>query len=171
MILTGLKIRESVENGDIVIDPFDHSMINPNSYNYRLGDTLLVSQQKEFDASATPGWVPVSMPQGGYLLEERRLYLGSTFEIIGSHKYVTSLIGRSSMGRLGLFVQVTADLGHQGAVHRWTLELYCVQPIWVYPGMKIGQVSFWKVSGASQLYDGNYGRHFSPAPNEGDLRR
>ena len=62
---------------------------------------------------------------------------------------MTSLIGRSSVGRLGLFLQITADLGHLGKAHCWTLELKVVQSLIVYPHMKIGQVSFWQVTGGN----------------------
>jgi dCTP deaminase len=78
-------------------------------------------------------------------------------EEIGSDYYVTSLIGRSSVGRLGIFLQITADLGHLGAKHCWTLELKVVQPVICYPRMKIGQVSFWCVEGETEhLYQGKY---------------
>ena len=66
------------------------------------------------------------------------------------------------MGRLGLFLQLSADLGHIGAVHCWTLELTVVQPVRVYPGMRIGQVSFWVPEGDRVLYGGTYGRISEP---------
>lgn len=58
-----------------------------------------------------------------------------------------SLIGRSSVGRLGLFLQVSADLGHTTSQHQWTLELVAAKPIILYPNMKIGQVTFWNNCG------------------------
>ena len=72
---------------------------------------------------------------------------------------MTSLIGRSSVGRLGLFLQITADLGQLGAKHSWTLELKVVQPLIVYPMMKIGQVSFWVPEGEFSDYDGKYAKY------------
>lgn len=66
------------------------------------------------------------------------------------------LIGKTSLGRLGLFLQITADLGNLGAKHKWTLELKAVQPVKIYPMMRIGQVSFWKVQGEKTLYSGKY---------------
>ena len=56
---------------------------------------------------------------------------------------MTLLLGRSSIGRLGIFLNVTADLGHIGSCSHWTLEITVVQPVRIYPGTKIGQVSFW----------------------------
>ena len=62
-----------------------------------------------------------------------------------------SLIGRSSMGRLGLFLQVSANLGHTTSCHQWTLELVAAKPIRLYPNMIIGQVTFWDNQG--EIYD------------------
>ncbi len=93
--------------------------------------------------------------------------MGNTFEKIGSSNYSMRLIGRSSVGRYGLFLQVSADLGHIGACHFWTLEIVPLQNIIVYPFMKIGQVSFWENYGEKNLYKGYYG-NFSK-PKERDL--
>lgn len=90
------------------------------------------------------------------------MYLGHTLEIIGSRKYAMSLIGRSSMGRLGLFLQLSANLGHTTSTHQWTLELYPVLPIRLYPEMIIGQVTFWTNYGEVKEYTGNYGRFNQP---------
>ena len=79
---------------------------------------------------------------------------------------MTSLIGRSSIGRLGLFVQLSANLGHRGVLHRWTLELLPAMDIYVYPGQVIGQVSFWTAVGEVLPYDGWYGRHDLPMPSK-----
>ena len=67
------------------------------------------------------------------------------------------------MGRLGLFLQITAPLGHLGTYHNWTLELKVVQPLKVYPLMKIGQVTFWKTKGKTKRRydDGEYKQYHS----------
>ena len=162
MILTGDEIKNQVRSGEIVIDPFEEDRVNPNSYNYRLGRELLVSDDNILEPAETPIWHKVRFPDTGYTLRPGRLYLGHTYERIGSSSFVTSLIGRSSMGRLGLFLQITADLGHLGAVHGWTLELSAVQPIIIYPKMTIGQVSFWRTKGHSVAYNGSYAGHSRP---------
>ena len=167
MILTGPQIERCVASGTITIDPFDADSVNPNSYNYRLGDTLLASRDEVFDATRTPIWEEFEIPDEGFTLRAGKLYLASTLETMGSSKYVTSLIGRSSLGRLGLFLQVTADLGHIGAVHRWTLELHAVQSLRIYKGMRIGQVSFWEPQGTVVQYVGRYSDFSTPTPNLG----
>lgn len=154
MILTGKKILEEVKVGNIFIDPFDESQLNPNSYNYRFGSNLKIFLR--FDGAKSI-FEEVEIPSSGFVLEPGKMCLGHTLEIIGSLKYAMSLIGRSSIGRYGLFLQVSANLGHTTSMHRWTLELVAAKPIRLYPGMKIGQVSFWKNFGAIDKYEGRYG--------------
>jgi dCTP deaminase len=66
------------------------------------------------------------------------------------------------VGRLGLFLQLFADLGQIGAVHNWTLEMVVVQPLRVFPGMTIGQISFWVPIGDKVLYEGDYAKTSLP---------
>lgn len=165
MILTAPQIFDGICTGELVIDPFDARQLNPNSYNYRLGDLVLTTDDPVLDVRATPRWRPIAIPAEGFVLQPRRLYLANTAERLGSTTHVTSLIGRSSLGRLGVFLQVTADLGHTGAIHQWTLELHAVQPVRVYAGMSIGQVTFWKTAGPVDIYDGRYAAHSAPTPN------
>jgi dCTP deaminase len=169
MILTGKEIRRQVENGNIRIDPFDERQVNPNSYNYRLGDyytqvpeLLSLGQSREAENLK-------EISEEGLQLEPGIIYLSSTYETIGSSKYVTLLIGRSSVARLGLFLQISADLGNLGPAHKWTLELTCVQPIIIYPRMKIGQVSFWVPEGEIEEYSGTYTNYDGPKHSIYDL--
>ena len=164
MILSGLKIKEEVKKGNINIEPFNEYLLNPNSYNYRLGDELLEITDDVIDPVEKTNYRVIKLTDKGYVLKPHRLYLGSTVEKIGSSKYVTQLIGRSSVGRLGLFLQVTAPLGHVGCNHCWTLELKAVQPLKVYPNMKIGQVTFWVLYGKKlYTYDtGKYNHYTKP---------
>jgi len=159
MILSGPKIDEEVNNGNITIFPFCEYLLNPNSYNYRLDKTVLVPQDSIIDPKEAMKYTTVEIPEEGYILRPDKFYLANTLEIIGSKKYTTTLIGRSSIGRLGLFLQITADLGHIGTSHKWTLELHCVQPLVIYFNMKIGQVAFWENDGKiKNLYSGEYGK-------------
>lgn len=141
MILTGTEIKKRVSKGDIIIAPFDDVDINPNSYNYHLSSEIIeIKQSSIFEQRDAKH---LKIPTEGLIFFPNRLYLGCTDEIIGSKNYVTSLIGRSSIGRLGVFLQITADLGQLGKAHKWTLEIHVVKKIRLYPHMKIGQVSFW----------------------------
>lgn len=151
MILSGLKIKEEVLNNNITIEPYNNELLNPNSYNYRLANTIYEITENIIDPKKKTCIKKIIIPKDGYILQPNKLYLGSTYEKIGSSKYVTQLIGRSSVGRLGLFLQVTAPLGHVGCSHCWTLELRVVEPLKIYPMMKIGQVSFWCIEGDATL--------------------
>jgi dCTP deaminase len=165
MILTSAAIDEEVANGGIIIHPYRSSQLNPNSYNYRLGPKLRVvhaSTSLGADASSDPA---IEIEPGGAMLTPGKVYLGHTAEIIGSAKYVVSLMGRSSVGRLGLFLQLSADLGNLGPAHQWTLELTCVQPIILYPDMLIGQVTFWQPHGEISHYTGLYADFSEPTGN------
>lgn len=144
MILTGRAILDARDDGSIILDPFTPKNVNPNSYNYRLGATLKVPQ---IQADGVVLFQDHELSEDGYVLTPHTMYLAATSEQIGSRKYAMSLIGRSSLGRLGLFLQVSANLGHTGSAHHWTLELVAAQPIRIYPQMIVGQVTFWNNAG------------------------
>lgn len=163
MILSGSEIVRQVQAGSITILPFSKEDVNPNSYNYHIGDSLLEITDELINPKETPSVRALNFDANGYVLMPDKLYLASTCERIGSAKYVTSLMGRSSVGRLGLFVQITADLGSLGAIHNWTLELKVVQPLRIYPNMTIGQVCFWEPKGSTDIqYNGKYSSHNKP---------
>jgi dCTP deaminase len=167
MILTGSEIIKEVKLGRIVIDPFLKKNINPNSYNYRLGNKLFIISDKVIDPKKNVKTREVPLKNGGWLLKPGRLYLGHTIESFGSKDFVVSLIGRSSVGRLGLFLQITADLGNLGKNHCWTLELKVVQPLWIYPKMKIGQICFWRPLGEKKnSYCSKYWQYSLPHSSE-----
>lgn len=165
MILTGPLIEDEVRTGRITIEPFHSEAVNPNSYNYRLGERL-----KCYD-DASGGFTEVQLPPEGFVLRPHRMYLGHTAEIIGSPVYAMSLIGRSSMGRLGLFLQLSADLGHTASCHRWTLEIVAARPIRLYPGMVVGQVSFWRNLGRLSPTPALYAAFNEPCESQVGVRR
>jgi dCTP deaminase len=163
MILSGKEIIKQVYSENIIIRPFDVNNINPNSYNYRLGHLYTMVNGAVDPDVQPPGSEDLQIiSEKGLLLQPGKLYLAHTYEIIGSNKFVTKLIGRSSLGRLGLFLQITADLGNLGPAHKWTLELTCVQPIIIYPHMIIGQVTFWEPCGDITEYKGMYTNYNIP---------
>src|SRR5690349_18996298 len=111
MILTGPAIHEAVTNGTITIDPFEPRLLNPNSYNYHLGSQLEELTSQPADPTEPAVTRTINLTDDGFVLQPGTVYLGTTAETIGSSRFVTSLIGRSSMGRLGCFLQISADLG------------------------------------------------------------
>lgn len=159
MILTGNEIYAQQAAGGITIAPFEPSHVNPNSYTYRLGPQLGVPNM-----TARPvHYDTIDIPAEGYVLQPGRMYLGHTLEVLGSDSFSMSLIGRNSLGRLGLFLQVSANLIHMGAKHQITLELVAAMPLRLYAGMKIGEISFWQPHGdKGVLYRGGYSAHNAP---------
>lgn len=166
MILTGSKIREEVKNKKIVIEPFNIDNINPNSYNYTLGNYVKVYKNYVLDSKEKQEVEIINIPDEGLIIEPDKIYLGFTEEVIGSDYYVPIITGRSSTGRLGLFVQITSDLVDIGFKGRLTLQLHSTQPVKIYKGMKIGQIMFWKVFGDVKLYDGKYQSSLVPRESE-----
>ncbi len=158
MILTGSAINSAVRGGAITVDPFDPRNLNPNSYNFHLGESLLVRVDEK--------WSRTRIDDTGFILKPGQVYLAATLERIGSDRFVTLLLGRSSLGRLGLFLNITADLGHIGSCSHWTLELTVVQTLRIYPRMPIGQISFWRTAETdAKHYRGRYHRDDAPKPN------
>ena len=152
MILSGEEIRERMGQ-DIKIDPYQEKLINPNSYNLRLFDELLVYTNRELDMKSPNPTERLKIPAEGLLIEPGRLYLGRTLEYTETHNLVPMLEGRSSVGRLGLFVHVTAGFGDVGFCGYWTLEISAIQPIRIYAGIGICQIFYHTLQGQAQEYD------------------
>lgn len=154
MILTGSEIRKELGT-NIFIDPFSESQLNPNSYNLRLHKDLLVYEQRELDMKHENKAHLLEIPNEGLLLEPLKLYLGRTLEYTETHNFVPMLEGRSSIGRLGLFIHITAGFGDTGFKGFWTLEMFCIQPIRIYENIEICQIYFHTVRGAITEYKSN----------------
>ena len=166
--LTGKEILRQIELGHIEIDPFDKSRINPNSYNMRLAHELKVykpnytyymngKKEVRLDAHAVNETEDLIIPDKGLLLRPNTLYLGRTVERTFTDRYVPHLDGRSSTGRLGMFIHVTAGFGDIGFDGTWTLEIFVIHPLVIYPYDEIGQISFETVEGdTSYQYNGRY---------------
>lgn len=153
MILTGPEIVRRRETGEIVIDPFEPTLVNPNSYNLRLHEDMLVYEEDVLDMKKLPAHRRLKIPPEGLVLTPGRLYLGRTLEYTETRGLVPMLEGRSSMGRLGLFVHVTAGFGDVGFKGFWTLEILCVHPIRIYPGVQICQIFYHTIEGEVLEYN------------------
>ena len=157
MLLTGSEIIRQVSTGGVRIEPFQPEQVEQNSYGFRLGHRLVECAEPVFDSRLPPTRVaPTLIPPTGVVLQPDRLYLGETLEIIGSTEHACELYGTLSVAALGVWIQVSAPLGHTGAVVRWTLEIRVTQPIRVHAGMMIGKVAFWGVDGDVTPYHGRY---------------
>jgi len=158
MILSGKSIEAKLGT-DIIIEPFRAEQLNPNSYNLRLHHDLLVYDAPTLDMKQPNEASTLTIPEEGLLLEKEKLYLGRTLEYTQTHNYVPMLEGRSSIGRLGLFVHITAGFGDVGFAGYWTLEMFCVQPIRIYAGIEICQIFYHAIEGPFEEYSSKKYQH------------
>ncbi len=154
MILSGKCIRDLL-GSKIYIDPFDESRVNPNSYNLSLHNELYVYDVAPLDMKRKNAVSRLEIPQEGLVLEPNRLYLGRTVEYTKTYDLVPMLEGRSSVGRLGLFVHVTAGFGDVGFEGYWTLEMHCIEPVRIYPSVEICQIFYHTIEGEHEAYRSN----------------
>ncbi len=165
-ILSGTAIRAAVARGDIQCEPFDPAMLNPASIDLTLGvevagyhipQTYEVPKDLQYiDARKEPKTGHHTMGPEGLILRLGLGYLMHTAERIGSTRYVPVLDGKSSLGRLFVQIHMTAGYGDPGFFGQWTLEVVVVQPVRLYPGMRIAQMRFHSIEGEVELYSGNY---------------
>jgi len=158
MILTGGEIKAQLGK-NVIIDPFDERQLNPNSYNVRLHNELLVYEEIVLDMRRPNRYRRYTIPEEGLVLSPNQLYLGRTVERTETYNLVPMLEGRSSIGRLGLFVHVTAGFGDVGFRGYWTLEMFAVQPVKIYPGVPICQIFFHQIHGAITEYSSEKYQH------------
>jgi dCTP deaminase len=155
MILSGQAIHERLGT-DILIDPFDESQLNPNSYNLALHNELIVYEEVVLDMAKANRVRRIPIPEEGIVLSPNQLYLGRTVERTTTHQLVPQIEGRSSVGRLGLFVDVTAGFGDVGFSGYWTLEIFAVQPVRIYAGVPICQIFYHELTGEVKEYVNKY---------------
>ena len=179
MILSGDEIRRRLGT-DIVLDPFQDERLNPNSYNLTLHNELMVYEEVVLDMRQANRVRRIGIPDSGLVLQPNQLYLGRTSERTETHNLVPMIEGRSSIGRMGLFVHVTAGFGDVGFCGHWTLEIFAIQPIRVYPRIPICQIFYHEIVGniheySSDKYQNNHDiqpsllfRELNPAADQGD---
>jgi len=151
MILSGDEIRKNLGT-NIVIDPFDEANLNPNSYNLSLHNELMIYEEVVLDMRKANRVRRIEVPEDGLVLSPNQLYLGRTVERTETHNLVPMIEGRSSIGRLGLFVHVTAGFGDVGFCGYWTLEIFAVQPVRIYPFIPICQIFYHQLVGSITEY-------------------
>ena len=164
MILSGHEIQKRLGT-DILIDPFEPAKLNPNSYNLTLHDELMVYEEVVLDMAKANRVRRLGIPAAGIILSPNQLYLGRTVEHTVTHNLVPQIEGRSSVGRLGLFVHVTAGFGDVGFSGYWTLEMFAVQPVRIYPHIPICQILYHEVVGPLSEYASKYQHNHDIQPS------
>ena len=160
MVLSDRDIRAEIEAGRIVIDPFIPDAVQPSSVDLHLDRRFRVFRNSRYpfiDVRADQPDMTELVEIAGddpFILHPGEFVLGSTFERVGlPNDLVARLEGKSSLGRLGLLIHSTAGYVDPGWEGNLTLELSNVAnlPITLYDGMKIGQISFQRLSSPAQV--------------------
>jgi len=172
-ILSGLEIRRQIELGNIEIDPYVPEHVNQHSVDLTLGNEVLqyilrgtvrcFGEHKVYDhgsyldSKIENDYVRTFLSDG-LILEPNQLYLMHTVERVTSKCFVPKIDGKSSIGRLGVIVHFTAGRGDTGFDGQYTLEVMCVYPTRLYPGMRVAQITFETIFGEIEDYKlrGNY---------------
>ncbi len=147
MILSDKQILDAIEEGTIVISPYNRINLGSNSYDVHLAEALAVYTHAVLDSRAHNQIEHFTIPEEGFVLHPELLYLGVTEEYTETHKHVPFLEGKSSVGRLGIDIHATAGKGDVGFSNTWTLEISVKQPVRIYAGMPIGQLIYFEVTG------------------------
>jgi len=193
MILTGPEIKKEIELGNIQIEPYDESNVQPASvdltlgtgvrvytsqvmfdetYSWRAdalkGENLFARVDRALDPKSPHDTIFLEATDDGFLIKPGILYLMHTQERLHTDKYVSVLDGKSSIGRLGVVVHLTAGYGDPGFNGQYTLEVTCVHPIILYPKMKIAQMRFHTLQGEVDLSYATRG-HYNGATARGAI--
>jgi dCTP deaminase len=181
VILSDRTIRAEIEAGRIGVDPYDPEMVQPSSIDVRLDHRFLVFRSHtrpvidvRQDLTDLTEQVTATDTEP-FILHPGEFVLGATAEVVALPDDIVGRVeGKSSLGRLGLLIHTTAgfvDAGFQGQL---TLEFSNVAtlPITLYPGMKIGQISFLRMDGpaehpyGSSTLGSKYAGQLGPTPSQ-----
>ncbi len=150
IMLTGIEIIKQLGKG-IIIEPYCKEQLNPNSYNLRITDELATYKEGILDLRRKNETQLIKIPEEGLILKPRELYLAKTYEYTETKGFIPVIFGRSSVGRLGLTVHISAGFGDIGFKGNWTLQLTCVKPIKIYPFMPLCQIAFFETTGDNEM--------------------
>ena len=151
MILTDLAILKAMEEGDILVEPYNRDCLGTNSYDVHLSKYLACYIDDVIDAKKHNQVEHFEIADDGIVLLPGKTYLGSTLEYTETRSFVPFLEGKSSVGRLGIDIHATAGKGDVGFCNHWTLEISVSQPVRVYAAMPIGQLIYFKVEGEVEV--------------------
>ena len=164
-MLTGKEIEKQIKKGNIIISPYDPKCLNPNSINLKLHPDLKIyclEDDEPLDMYKRNDFEKLEIPDEGLVLQPGVLYIGRTVERTSTDKFIPMINGRSSVGRLGISVHVTAGFGDIGFDGTWTLEITVVHPVRVYKHCQIAQLCYFTPNGKITQYEGRYNGQMDP---------
>jgi len=159
MIFSDRSIKDAIASGRIILDPYDKTMVQPSSVDVRCDRFFRVFENHRYahiDPKAPQDDLTAMVEaaeEDPFILHPGEFVLGATLEVVGlPDDVVARLEGKSSLGRLGLLIHSTAGFIDPGFKGQVTLELSNVAnlPITIYPGMKIGQISFYQMTSPAE---------------------
>ena len=171
MLLSDRDIRAEIDAGRVVLDPWDPTMVQPSSVDVRLDKFFRLFDNHKYpvidpaaDQPDLTRLIEVESDEG-FVLHPGEFVLGSTLETVSLADDLAARVeGKSSLGRLGLLTHATAGFVDPGFSGHVTLELSNVAtlPIRLWPGMKIGQLCFFRLSSPAEHPYGSatYGSHY-----------
>jgi dCTP deaminase len=180
VLLSDRDILTEIEAHRIRVEPYDETMIQPSSIDIRLDRFFRVFENHKYphiDPAADQSDLTRQVePEGQepFILHPGEFVLGSTYEVVSLPDDLAARVeGKSSLGRLGLLTHATAGFVDPGFSGHVTLELANVAtlPIKLYPGMKIGQLCFFRLSSpslhpyGSEKYGSRYQGQRGPTPS------
>jgi dCTP deaminase len=180
VLLSDRDILAEIDAQRVTLEPYDPSMMQPSSVDVRLDRFFRVFENHKYPhidpASDQPDLTRQVEPEGDepFILHPGEFVLGSTYEVVSLPDDIAArLEGKSSLGRLGLLTHSTAGFIDPGFTGHVTLELANVAnlPIKLWPGMKIGQLCFFRLSSAathpygSEKYGSRYQGQRGPTPS------
>jgi dCTP deaminase len=180
VLLSDRDILAEIEAKRIVLDPYDESLLQPSSIDFRLDRYFRVFENHRYPhidpAADQSDLTRVVEPVGEepFILHPGEFVLGSTLEVVSLPDDLAARVeGKSSLGRLGLLTHATAGFVDPGFSGHVTLELANVAtlPIKLYPGMKIGQLCFFRLTSpaqhpyGSEKYGSRYQGQRGPTPS------
>src|SRR5215210_4051694 len=172
MLLSDKRIKEEIEHGNIVIEPFEARQLGTNSYDVRLGayyytpnhNMVTVNFTDQEDASNF--WLgPFYAEDGSIVIRPGDTILAHTEEVVGgTNGFTTSMRARSSIGRSCLSVCKCAGVGDVGFISRWTMEItnHSHATVVLPVGLRVAQILFYEVGATRKTYAGKYGQESTP---------
>lgn len=184
VLLSDRDIRAEIQLGRVRLEPFDDVMIQPSSIDVRLDRFFRVFENHRYpfidprqEQSDLTRAVEVR-PDEAFVLHPGEFVLGSTYEVVSLPDDLAARVeGKSSLGRLGLLTHATAGFVDPGFSGHVTLELSNVStlPVMLWPGMKIGQLCFMRLTSpaehpyGSSVYGSRYQGQRGPTPSKSFL--
>ena len=150
-MLSSQALKDEIKRKSINVDGKNDNIQN-NFIEVTLGDSIKVYDAPFLNVTEDTPTREIIIPQEGLMLKPNELYLGRTLEYTKTKKYVPMIEGRSSIGRLGIFIHITAGFGDVGFAGYWTLEIFCIKPIIIYPNVEIAQLYYHTIDGEYEEY-------------------